>query len=647
MENKDIALQMGIDKYVSEKLERAKSLKRDFGTLFGMMFCEGANIFWETNDGFQIQKTTYAECEKRIRLRAKTLSVLLQERGVAPDAVVGLHMENSLDWIEIFWSILLSGRRPLLLNLRMTDGMLANVLEMMDAALVISEGKEFAVQTLYAENVTEADKPISETECGREIFLTSSGTSENIKVCSYTAEEIFAQISNAADIIRENKKIKTHYEGSIKQLTLLPFYHVFGLFAVYFWFAFFSRTFVHLPDMNPQTVLNTVRKHNVTHIFAVPLFWDIVYRSAMATIHRRGEKTFDKFMRGMRIAEKLEDVPVLGNAFGKLAFREVRENLFGDSIQFCISGGSAIRPEVLRFFNAIGYHIANGYGMTEIGITSVELSEKKSILNTASIGCPMRSVQYSLNKNGVLRVTGDSVAHAIVEGGVRTRPELRSVVTNDVMEMKNGRYYILGRMDDVIISENGENINPDITEQIFKLPDTNGHCLISVRENGKAIPALIVSVKKYTMPERIRALSETIRRQIEENGLSGYISRVVFVTDPLMTPAEIKVNRKRLARNYAEGRLHPIDEGERRDDEIKSLIEERVAQLVAETLDKEMGQIGTDCDFFLDLGGSSMDYYAFAGKLQEEFGIDITGESAKSLSSVRAISAFLEERLHA
>lgn len=647
MAGKDIALEMGIDKYVTQKLARAKSMKHDFGTLFELMFSEGDNIFWETNDGFRILKTTYAESANRIRLLAGSLCARLDAMGVQRNCVVALHMDNSLDWLEMFWSILLSGRCPLLLNLRMSDSMLEGVLESMNAALVISDGKRFSRETIPAKDIPPSEMPGEAPECGREIYLTSSGTSESIKVCAYTAEEIFSQIANAGSIIRENKRMKKHYEGSIKQLTLLPFYHVFGLFAVYFWFGFFSRTFVYLPDMNPQTVLNTVRKHKVTHIFAVPLFWDTVYRSALSTIQARGEKTAGKFAKGMKLAQKLEDVPVLGPLFRKLAFREVREGMFGESIQFMISGGSAIRPEVLRFFNAIGYHIANGYGMTEIGITSVELSDKKSVLNSASIGTPMRSVRYELDENNILRVSGDSIAHAIIEGGRRTSPEGGAVVTRDVMRFENGRYYILGRMDDVIISATGENINPDMTEQLFKIPDTDGHCLIAVRENDKIVPTLIVSVKPYTTPERIKRLTETIHRQMDENHLTGQIAAVVFVTDKLMTPAEIKVNRKRLARNYRAGLLHPVNIEKKRDEEVRTMIEERVLQLVCETLDREQGGIGADSDFFLDLGGTSMDYYSLSGKVQSEFGVDMTGEHTKSLTTVRDIARFLEERLKA
>ena len=60
----------------------------------------------------------------------------------------------------------------------------------------------------------------------------------------------------------------------MKLLMFLPLFHIFGLVASYFWFAFFGRTFVFLSDYSPNTILSTIRRHKVTHLFAVPLLWD-------------------------------------------------------------------------------------------------------------------------------------------------------------------------------------------------------------------------------------------------------------------------------------------------------------------------------------------------------------------------------------
>jgi long-chain acyl-CoA synthetase len=155
----------------------------------------------------------------------------------------------------------------------------------------------------------------------------------------------------------------------------------------------------------PDTITGTVRRHHVTHIFAVPLFWETVYEQAMKTIRLRGEDTERKFHKAMALRDKLGD-SALGTLFSKLAFKEVRDNLFGDSICFMITGGSSISKDAMCFFNYIGYHLADGYGMSEIGITSVELSKKKRILNDCYIGKPMDGMEYRRERDrNILTIT--------------------------------------------------------------------------------------------------------------------------------------------------------------------------------------------------------------------------------------------------
>ena len=146
--------------------------------------------------------------------------------------------------------------------------------------------------------------------------------------------------------------------------------------------------------------------YEVTHIFAVPLFWNKVYTEAVKRIKERGEKTYRKFRKGLKLSNALSGIPCLARAFRKRFLKEIRDNLFGESICFMITGGGVVSSDVLGFFNGIGYHLSNGYGMSEIGIASVELSEDNRILNSCSVGQPMGSVEYRINENGELMIRG-------------------------------------------------------------------------------------------------------------------------------------------------------------------------------------------------------------------------------------------------
>ena len=449
-----------IDAFVSAKLKRFDGMERSFASLFELMFSEKENIFYEKSEGYKVSKTTYGQAQERILARAAGMQQVLS--AVPVGSVVGLHLQNGLPWIELFWALLRCGYRPLLMNLRLSNEMLEYALRISGAAMVISDEQSFSVPTVTEKEIPYGDsEALEDVTFGTEILLMSSGTSDSLKLCAYTAEEFYHQVYNSFDIIRQSKQVKQHYEGQLKLLTFLPFYHIFGLVAVYIWFAFFSRTFVQLNDLAPQTILNTIRRHKVTHIFAVPLFWEKIWQQATQTIQSRGEATWQRYQRGLRLVRRIGDVPLLGDWFCRTAFREIRDSLFGDSICFMITGGSVINPEALEFFNAIGYPLVNGYGMTELSITSVELSNKKKIRNAGFVGKPLASVEYRIGENGHLQVRSKTAARYIIEQGV-TKPNEGWFDTGDLAACVNGHYQILGRSDDLIIAANGENLNPKI-----------------------------------------------------------------------------------------------------------------------------------------------------------------------------------------
>ena len=620
-----------INSFVESKLASFGRMDKTFASLFELMFREAENVMYEKSEGYRIKKTTYGEAKAHIASRAAALRARL---GEGEDGVVGLYMENSLEWIECFWAIICAGYRPLLMNLRLPHGALGEALSTLGALAVIGSGAEFAVPVIPPDELPADGEAAFSDRFGSEVIVMSSGTSEHVKLCAYGAEEFYYQIVDSYAIIKECPIAKRHYEGSLKLLAFLPFYHVFGLIAMYIWFAFFSRTFVHLENMAPQTIVNTVKRHKVTHIFAVPLFWEKTYEQAMKTIRSRGEDVEAKFERGLRIWRKLPDGAA--RLFSRFAFREVREGMFGESISFMITGGSAIGENVIEFFNAIGYRLANGYGMTEVGITSVELSPKRKYLCRAFVGKPMTNVGYELSNDGELLVSGRVIAKYIIEDGKR-RERTQRFNTRDLAEAVDGHYRILGRRDDLIVGASGENVNPNLVEPLLCPKGARGVCLTS---DGAGKTVLLVSVDRFTTADRFAGIDAETKALIADSSLSAEIGEIKYVAEPLMREDEFKLNRRRLARDLAEGRLALYDAARVADGELDALGDE-VRRFFAVALERDETQIAADADFFVDLGGTSLDYLAMISRLGDEFDVAFPEEGGKGLNTVRQIAEFI------
>ena len=630
-----------ITAYVKDKLARFEVMEKSFENLFSFMFSERDNVLAEIPDGYKIKKITYGQCADRIRAQASAFDKALS--SVEKGSVVGLYMSNSVEWIETLWCMLMCGYRPLLMNSRMTDSLLDKVLADNGIAAVISDGRDFSVKTFNVYDIISAANgdEYTPTVWGSEIIFMSSGTTDNVKLCAYTAENFFYQICDSLRIVEKCPQIVKGYEGEIKLLALLPFYHVFGFIAIYTWFGFFARTFVFLKDIRPQTLLMTIQRHKVTHIFAVPLVWETVYKEAMRKIRGKGEKTHRKFIKALDIAN---NNALIGPALSKKAFAEVRDNMFGDSIRFLITGGSSIKPEVLEFFNGIGYHMVNGFGMTEVGITSVELSMSRKIRNKGSIGNALRCTEYGISDKGELLVRGKTMSSRITQNGEDRVTDFDEWFnTHDLVTCEGGRYYHHGRRDDLVVCRNGENLNPEIIEKALYVKGINRLCLFADSEGA---PTLIVSIVDCFSSEKLRAYHTKILEKLRENNLNDEINNVVITSDKLLSNNDFKVSRTKVAKRYANGEYKIVDL-KNTDAHIEYMLtelERRIRECFADALQINADEIDVNADFFADLGGSSLNYFALVDILKSQFGVELDITNETQLVTVKDFCKYIEKK---
>lgn len=623
--------------------------EKDFASIYSIMFRFRGNVFSEYDDGFRIRKYTYGEVSDMIERAAGSLYA----RIGASHGFVGLEAENCIEWIIAFWAILRSGNKPYLVNCRHPKNLSNGIIRTLGIKTVLSmkkgelEADYISIPSLLGES-EKAPAELFENE----IALSTSATTLKETICYYGGREIAEHILNSVHIVKENQLAASHYNGELKQLAFLPFYHVFGLFAVYFWFSFYARTFVFLRDYSPETILKTCRKHKVTHIFAVPMLWHTIEDKLKKELSQKDEKTRKKFERGMKLSFLLQNAfPTLGGHIARRIMRDVTDKLFGDSVRFCISGGSYIRGSALELINGIGYPLYNGYGMSEVGIASVELRPKPKYRLENSIGRPFPTVKYRLNSDETLSVAGSSVCNRITVSG-ETSEIYEWYDTGDIVEEKNGYFYIKGRKGDLVIGEGGENINPDIIERHFPLSGCKQLSVLGIGSGGNEALSMVIQISEYASAEKLKATVDELYR-INDTLPSAIRIRQFFVTcDQIMPPNAIKVSRPYLLREIDNGNitLRTVSEmlaGLPKNVEggINPQIAEKVRAAVAEVLGMTAGEIGNDAHFINDLGASSLQYFAIAGILSKEFGITAESGTDNLFYTVRECTEFIERSI--
>ena len=314
----------------------------------------------------------------------------------------------------------------------------------------------------------------------------------------------------------------------------------------------------------------------------------------------------------------------------------MRENLFGESIKFLISGGSAISKETLSFYNGIGYHMANGFGMTEIGITSVEISMSAKVRNRGSIGNSFECTEYSVSEKGELLVRGKTMASRILHNGEEMLTDFDAWFnTKDLVTKEGDRYYHQGRRDDLVVCKNGENLNPTIIEIGLVSPDVKRLCLFA---DAKGEPTVLASIEYCFSAERLTAIYDGLKNRLAQLNLQDVVKQIALTTDDLLSPTDFKVSRKKIAHKFNNNLFTLIDvkQADKYVSEVLSTVEKKIIGCFAKVLEKNEADISMSSDFFTDLGGTSLDYFVLLDTVKSLFNIDMNRAKEERVSTPQA-----------
>ncbi len=607
---------------------------------YAFRFANEALFEWDKNG--EILSLTYGEARAKIERASAALHARLAD--YAPGRPVGVFLPNGVDWVVTFWAILRAGYRPLLLNTRAPKATVKGCLREAGAAYAVSD-----TDLDGAKRIDPAELAAGEgdyCEWADEVILCTSGTTGAPRLVAFDGRAIVTQIRNSGYVLRKNRTIATFYHGHVKLLAFLPFYHIFGLSAVLLWFSCFGRTFVLLPSLSPETIAYTCRLHEVTHIFALPIFWNAVADGVLRTAKRTGQA--EKLEKALRLSLALQNGPFvrLGQALARTLMRSVRQRALGVAVRFCITGGGAIRQDTLRLINGVGYPLYNGYGMTEIGIASVELRKKARDRLKGSIGTPFPSLEWHIGGETLL-VRGQTCFTARYENGLRSPHDpYEWFDTGDCVRAgDDGCLYFSGRGDDMLNGENGERIAPAEIEAAFGSPLIRNLAAVALPgKGGGTEPVLVVEPMQYhsyalgTLAKQLYAKNDALP--------SGYrVRRIAFSREPLPLALTMKVQNAEVRRRVLDGTLHLFDAPRSTEpaDRLYDAGMREILPRIIEIFQSVTGMDGVtpDSDFRYDLGGDSLTYFTLVERLSESFGVAIDTASAPELQTPRAFAAYL------
>ena len=612
------------------------------------------NVYAEfTGVNNRIKKYKYSKMDENVKKYALYLSNKIKKEGT--NRVV-LKVANCPSWGELFWALLMAGFVPVLVDAKLPRENVINLANQAKAIAIISDDNhEYTLNKIRLDNILQnAKEEMSNPSWANEVIFSSSGTTGDAKLMIFNGENFVNQICCSLKMTEESMTIMYPKKiGQIKILAMIPFHHIFGFVAVFLWYTFYGTTLVFPKSNTPSDLLSICQKVGITHVYSVPLFWDSLALSIKRKFAMQNEdkqKLLEKMM-----AYNLGEMSAqeAGFASKKIVADKIKGMILGKHVKYCISGGGYLSNETLRAINGLGYPLYNGYGMTEVGVTSVELSpDVKQRLN-GYIGRPLNGVEYKVNEaDNELLIKSPTIHIREIIAGVEKETTLDNGYfhTGDIVNKFETGYIMKGRMKDVIINANGENIFPDELEIYFKdLPNVTNLSVLGVVNKEKALQediVLVLELDDKTSEDALKELEKTIKDIKLPHDTK--IDAIYLAKNRLPMANNMKVKRFVIKKEIENGsNKYVLINSKKVSSKTRKLSEEAikkilppVRELFSKILVLPTFKIDDEDHWINDLGGDSMNYVELVQEVDRYFDIEVPEEQYGKLTCV---NDFVEE----
>lgn len=224
------------------------------------------------------------------------------------------------------------------------------------------------------------------------------------------------------------------------------------------------------------------------------------------------------------------------------------KKVFGKNLRIIFSGGAHLDPYYIEKFAEYGVDIYEGYGMSECSpVISTNTPENHK---PGSIGRPLSNVEIAF-EDGEILARGSSVMKGYYKMPAETAETLRDgwLHTGDKGYLdEDGYLFINGRVKNLIILSNGENISPEEIENKLGLNPLVGEVVITGENNGltaRIYPDPDVTAKKKLTEETVRLkLQEFLDEYNQAQPTYRRITALVVRKNPFIKNSTRKIKRQ-------------------------------------------------------------------------------------------------------
>ncbi len=558
---------------------------------------------------------------------------------IAPQDRVVILSENRTGWVYAFYSIWAHEGIPVPIDFLSSYEEVAYIINDSMPAVVWVSKERYAIliealkmcrrqpQVLLIDDFekkslgNEVPAQIGYEEQNTALIIYTSGTTGSPKGVMLSFKNILVNIKAIAVDFR------IYHEGQ-RTLMLLPLHHILPLLGSMVMPLHTGGSIGIAPSMASADILNTLQKCRITIVIGVPRLYAAIYKGVSDKI------ALSAVARGLFwTAKKLDNA-----GFSRFVFKSVHQK-FGGAINFLVSGGASLDPEVGDGFKALGFEILEGYGMTEAApMISFTRPGKVKI---GATGLPLPGIKIDF-VDGEIIAKGENIMQGYYNKPAETAQVIKDgwLYTGDLGHLdEEGNLVITGRKKEIIVLSNGKNINPsEIEDSLCRHSEFIKE--IGIYQDKDQLKAIIVPAdalcKSFTNAE----IEGAIRTQV----IVPYNNSVA----PYKKVANFSLYEQQLPRTRL-GKLQRFKLAELKDDTAKSKVPEVEPntdeyKIIKNFIENEKNCTLNPSDHIeMDLGFDSLDKVGLQVFLQSTFGIDLEMEKIVAFQSVETMSAWVAE----
>ena len=355
-------------------------------------------------------------------------------------------------------------------------------------------------------------------------IIFTSGTTGVPKGVQLTHNNFLCQLPALSEIF--------DFHRADRSMCILPIWHVYQR-AFEFYVMYFAGTLCYSKPVTSM-LIQDFAKVRPQLMPCVPRVWEGIYQAISKKIKKQSKTawlifkilsnasanalTLEGKIKGRHPVYKAQNYLQIGlskllyapyvlllplRALGdKLYFKNIRE-VTGGQFACGISGGGGLPPFLDRFYNSIGIHVVEAYGLTETAPVVASRLRFAPVMGTIGKALPYNQVQIrdseghllQPGQKGILYVKGQNVMK-----GYYKQPDLTAQVMDEegwfntgdlAMQTWNGELMIKGRQKDTIVLKSGENVEPfPIEAKLSESPYVQ--TAIVVGQDQNSLGALII-----------------------------------------------------------------------------------------------------------------------------------------------------------